>query len=155
MRRRKFVKSASSILISATIAGCTFSDETGPKTTVTETVVKDAPGDGDKNVGDGATPTTSPDIALGDITFQRAGAKGLLVAGDLTNRSDRAFEQVVVEVTVYDENETRDELLDSAVEQETRESVPPGAGWQWAATFRNSPLPEIDYYAVRARGHYD
>lgn len=155
MRRRQFVVTAGSVLLSSGLAGCTLGDEAGPGTAVTETVVKDVPGNEDEGVVDSVTSTSSPDIALNGIRFQHAGQKGILVAGDFVNRSGRAFEEAVVEVALYDENETTDELLDRVVEQETRETVPPGEGWQWAATFRNSPLPEIDYYSVTARGKYD
>lgn len=154
MRRRQFVKTAAGFLVSSSVAGCAMQDDAGEETTITETVVRDVPADEDDDVGDRATETASPNIGLNDIRFQRAGQKGLVVAGDLLNESGRAFEEVVIEVTLYDENEMVDGLFDSAEEQETRESLEAGAWWQWATTFRDSPLPEIDYFAVTGRGTY-
>lgn len=72
------------------------------------------------------TPQESEELVLDGFTFQHAGEKGLVVAGDATNTGDRQFQNAVVEVTLHDRNETEDELLDSASEQTSHERLDAG-----------------------------
>jgi hypothetical protein len=71
--------------------------------------VPENPGPYEDPVGT-VTPPESEGLILDGFTFQRAGQKGLVVAGDATNNGDRGFQNVVVEVTRHDRNETADGL---------------------------------------------
>lgn len=155
MDRREFVYAAGGVAVSAALAGCSLPGQSDGETTVSETVVRDVPGDEDDGGDYSVTETASPHVAVNGVIFQRAGQKGAVVAGDVENDGNHAFESVTAEVSLYDENEVEDDILDSTVQQTSRDSLDPGATWQWAVTFRDTPLPEIDYYAVTARGEYD
>ncbi|NIB98579.1 FxLYD domain-containing protein [Halobacterium sp. R2-5] len=146
---------------SAALAGCTGpgSDESAgaaDEADAAAVIVRNAP----ENPGpyeEGVAPLTnheSEELALENVQFQRAGQKGLVVAGDLTNASDRAFESASVEVTLYDANENQDSILDSASKESTHGELAAGATWQWAATFEEVPEFEIDHYSVAATANY-
>ncbi len=146
---------------SAALAGCTGTGAddgggTGDEADAAAVIVRNAP----ENPGpyeEGVAPLTnheSEELALESVQFQRAGQKGLVVAGDLVNASDRAFESVSVEVTLYDSNENQDDILDSASKESEHGDLEAGATWQWAATFEEEPEFEIDHYGVAATADY-
>lgn len=58
-------------------------------------------------------------------------------------------------MSLYDENETEDGLLDSTSNRSEHDEFPAGETWQWAVTFGDEPLPNIDYYSVTAVGKFD
>jgi hypothetical protein len=165
MERRTFVRGACIVATSVGLAGCTLGpgradDETETPASegdAVETIARDVPSDEEDVV---QTPqdvdTVESDfIDLDGVRFQRAGEKGIAVSGDAENAADRTFEDFYVEVTLYDQNEAEDELLDSTSEQEDHDEFEPGETWQWAVTFGDEPLPNIDYYTVTGVGWFD
>lgn len=166
MNRRRFVRAAASIAATAGVAGCAGgppgpagtdgADGAGGNADVSTTVVQNVPdGDGaDPRADRDVTETGAGNVLLESIVFQRAGEKGLVVAGELVNRSDRAFEEVAVEVTLFDANEVEDDLLDSASADYRDGRLAPGNTWQWAVTIPDDPAFRIDYFAVTARAQY-
>jgi|AntRauTorcE11898_2_1112593.scaffolds.fasta_scaffold05233_4 hypothetical protein len=165
MNRRQLIQTVGIGAATAGLAGCSAPDDSADGATdgasggdadVSVVVVRNAPenpGPYEEPVGT-VSPQESDQLALNEFTFQRAGEKGLVVAGDAANIGDRPLENVVVEVTLNDKNETEDELLDSASKQTSRERLETGEEWQWAATFREEPEFEIDYYVVEATADY-
>ena len=172
MNRRTFLRTTGVAVASAWIAGCTGTDdgggsgggggggggggETGSDADVSATVVRNAP-DNPAPAADAVGPVTHQEsdvLLLTNLIFQRAGEKGLVVAGDATNGGEQAFEDVTVEVTLYDENEAEDGILDSTSVQTDRGQLAAGDTWQWAATFDEEPAFEIDHYAVQATADY-
>lgn len=165
MKRRQLIQTVGIGAATATLAGCAGPGGASGETTdapdrddadVSVTVVRNAPenpGPYEEPVGT-VEPQESDELALNKFTFQRAGEKGIVVAGDATNIGDRPLQNVVVEVTLHDTNEAEDELLDSASEQTSRERLDTGDTWQWAATFDDEQEFEIDYYVVRATANY-
>lgn len=161
MNRRTFLRTTSVAAASAVLAGCTGtgSDEgtgTAAEADVSATVVRNAPensGPYEDAVGT-VTNQEADELDFENLQFQRAGQQGLVVAGDLTNTADRAFESVAVEVTLYDANEAEDDILDSASQQTDHGELAAGDTWQWAATFEEEPEFEIDHYAVEATADY-
>jgi hypothetical protein len=126
MMRRRFIQTVGIGTATASLAGCTASD--GDEADVSVTLVRNAPenpGPYEDPVGT-VTPQESEELILEGFTFQRAGQKGLVVAGDATNTGDRQFQNVAVEVTLHDRHETEDELLDSASEQTSHENLDAG-----------------------------
>lgn len=99
-------------------------------------------------------PQESDAIALDEVIFQRAGGRGIVVSGNLTNAADRPFVNVAVEVTLYDENQTADGLLDSVSLRTTHGRLDADSYWAWATTF-GEPEFEVDYYSVEATARYD
>lgn len=157
MNRRRFARTAASIAATAGVAGCLGGgDGAAEGSDVSVTVVQNAPnGDsGDVRADRDVTETGAEGILLESIVFQRAGEKGLVVAGELVNRGDRAFGSVGVEVTLYDANEVEDDLLDSASSDHQDGRLAPGDTWQWAVTIPDDPAFQIDYFAVTARAQY-
>lgn len=152
MDRRGFIKPASGLRVSATIVGCPRPAGSDDGATATESVVRDVPRDGEHTVGDALTETSSPNIRSSTITIQRAGQKVLLKAGRPLERDDREDDAVGAAVRLSDENAAQDARFDSAREEETRESLASGSSWQWAATSRDEPLPNVDHDSVTARG---
>lgn len=129
--------------------------DTGSGSVATETKVRNVPSDQQTEVAsDSVTETSSSAISVTELTYHSAGAKGAVIAGDMENEGDRQFERVTLEATLYDENDTSDGLLDSDEKQVSTEAVKPGEDWQWAVTFREVTVAEVDYYSVTARGHY-
>lgn len=100
------------------------------------------------------TEQESDALALDGIIFQRAGQKGLVVSGDATNTSGRTFDAITVEVTLYDENDTEDRILDSTTERDNHGQLDAGETWQWAATFGEQPEFQLDSYAVTVAANY-
>ncbi|MFD1600825.1 FxLYD domain-containing protein [Halobellus rarus] len=164
MKRRQFIQTVGIGTATASLAGCTAPGGTPDGTTdvangdeadILVTLVRNAPenpGPYEDPVGT-VTPQESEELILDGFTFQRAGEKGLVVAGDATNAGDRQLQNVVVEVTLHDRNETEDEILDSASEQTTHERLDTGETWQWATTFDEQEF-QIDYYVIRATASY-
>lgn len=167
MNRRRFILTAGSIAASAAVAGCAggpgSSGGAGGSAAASTTVVQNVPEEAGSDASpgtDGGSPavteTGAEELLLESIIYQPAGQKGLVVAGELRNRSDRAFEETHVEVTLYDGNEATDEILDRVQEQVSRdEPLEAGNTWQWAATFRDKPSFPVDYFSVTGRGDYD
>ncbi|MFW6265876.1 MAG: FxLYD domain-containing protein [Halanaeroarchaeum sp.] len=161
MNRRRFIQVGGAVAAGAGLSGCggpgSDEDDTDDgEADVRVSVVRNAPENPGpyEDPGGTVTPQESDALALDGVIFQRAGEKGLIVAGDATNTSDRPFASLSVEVTLYDENETGDELLDSVSTQTEHGSLDAGETWQWAATFDDQPEFEIDYYSVVATGSY-
>lgn len=165
MNRRQFVRTVGVGTAAASLAGCsgsvggsggTVDGASGDDADVSVTIVRNAPenpGPLEDPVGT-VTEQESNELVLDGFIFQRAGQKGLVVAGDARNEGDRPFQDVAVEVTLNDTNEARDELFDSANVQTSRERLDTGDTWQWAATFDEEPEFEVDYYVVRATASY-
>lgn len=164
MKRRQFIQTIASGATTASLAGCNAprraTDETtdvvnGDDADVSVTLVRNAPENpGPYEDPNGTiTPQESEELLFDGFTFQRAGQKGLVVAGDATNAGDRPLQNVVVEVTLHDSNETEDELLDSASEQTGHERLDTNETWQWAVTFGEQEF-QIDYYVVKATASY-
>jgi hypothetical protein len=165
MKRRQFIQTVGIGTATASLAGCTDSDGTPDETTdeasgddvdVSAIVVRNAPENPEpyENPVGTVAPQESDELTLDGFTFQRAGEKGLVVAGDATNTGDRPFQNVVVEITLHDRHETEDELLDSVSVQTSHERLDTGETWQWAVTFDDEQEFEIDYYVVRATASY-
>ncbi|WP_256301854.1 FxLYD domain-containing protein [Haloarchaeobius salinus] len=153
MKRRQFIQTVGVGTATVSLAGCTASD--GDEADVSVTLVRNAPenpGPFEDPVGT-VTPQESEELIIDGFTFQRAGQKGLVVAGDARNTGDRPLQNVVVEVTLHDRNESEDELLDSASEQSSHERLDTGETWQWATTFDEQEF-QIDYYVVKATASY-
>lgn len=148
MDRRQFLASAGSIAL-ASLAGCIGSG-VGQSTVAREVVVRSGPADEGSEQRQ-ETPTDSSALDVTNLIFQRAGDRGVVVAGDVENAAQQSFSAVEVEVTLFDENEVEDDLLDSMTRQATQGGLDPGAAWQWAVKFPNDPVPEIDFYAIRLR----
>lgn len=113
--------------------------------------------------GDGGGSAVTPDgaqsgsdaLEITELTYQQAGSKGLVVAGNVENTGEEPFEEVLVEATLYDGNPQEDNLFDSASNQSNRDEFEAGDVWQWAVTFRENPAFDIDHYAVTISGWYD
>lgn len=157
MNRRHFLRVTGIAAASVATAGCGgYGTRDEDDADVSVTVVRNAPDNPGPFVESAETVTEqgSEALAVDGIVFQRAGEKGLVVAGDATNTSDRAFGTITVAVTLYDEHETEDELLDSTTEEAERGRLGVGETWQWAATFGERPAFDVDYYAVTAAADY-
>ncbi|WP_276255481.1 FxLYD domain-containing protein [Halomontanus rarus] len=156
MNRRKFVWTISAVIASCGLAGCTVFENGENDADVSATVVRNAPenpGPYEDAVGP-VTPQESDALSLDEFTFQRAGQKGVVVAGDAANTGDQPFGSVNIEVTLFDENESEDSIFDSASEQAEHGRLEAGETWQWAATFDDEPEFQIDYYSVEASANY-
>jgi len=164
MKRRHLIQTACIGTATIGLGGCvgpggtrdeTTDEDTGDDADVAVIIVRNAPenpGPYDDPVGT-VEPQESDELTLDELTFQRAGEKGLVVAGDTTNTGDRPFQDVEIAVTLNDRHETEDELLDSASERTSRDRLGDGETWQWALTFGEQAF-EIDYYVVRATADY-
>lgn len=166
MNRRTFLRTTGLAAASAGLAGCTGTGDgggggggggdAGSGADVSAAVVRNAP-DNPAPAADAVGPVTHQEsdvLLLANLIFQRAGEKGLVVAGDATNDGDRPFEELSVEVTLYDQNDTGDDILDSVTERTEHDRLDAGGTWQWAATFENEPAFEIDRYSVEATADY-
>lgn len=156
MNRRTFLRTTGLAAASASLAGCTGTgddaDGGASGADVSASLVRNAPENpapAEDAVGS-VTHQESDVLLLEGLVFQRAGEKGLVVAGDATNDGDRAFEELSVEVTLYDQNESEDDVLDSTSVRTDHGRLAAGDTWQWAATFDEEPAFEIDRYAVEA-----
>lgn len=162
MNRRTFLRTTGVAVASAGLAGCTGTGDDGggggdgSGADVSAAVVRNAP-ENPAPAADAVGPVTHQEsdvLLLADLVFQRAGQKGVVVAGDATNDGGQAFEELSVEVTLYDQNESEDGILDSLTARTEHERLDPGDTWQWAATFDEDPAFEIDRYAVEATADY-
>lgn len=159
MDRRTFIRTAGIVATSAGLAGCTGTgggaDGDGGAD-VSAAVVRNAP-ENPAPAADAVGPVTNQEsdvLLLENLVFQRAGQKGVVVAGDATNDGDRAFEELSVEVTLFDQNDSDDDVLDSATERTEHGRLDAGQTWQWAATFEDDPAFEIDRYAVESTADF-
>lgn len=170
MNRRTFLRTTGLAATSAVIAGCTgdgagdgggaggggAADDGGSGADVSASVVRSAP-ENPAPAADAVGPVTHEEsevLLLEGLVFQRAGEKGLVVAGDATNDGDRPFEELSVEVTLYDQNDAGDDILDSVTERTEHDRLAAGDTWQWAATFGEEPAFEIEVYSVEATADY-
>jgi len=157
MNRRTFLRATSLAAVSAGLAGCTgTSDSGGGDVDVSTTVVRNAP-ENPAPAADAVGPVTQQEsdvLLLADLVFQRAGERGVVVAGDATNDGDRAFSDVTVEVSLWDGNASEDDIADSATAQTDHGRLEASDTWQWAATFEEDPRFEIARYAVTATANY-
>lgn len=99
-------------------------------------------------------PQDSEALDLSGIIFQRAGERGIVVAGDLTNTGDDSLGIVNIETTLYDRAEDGQAVYDSTSRQTERSDIESGETWQWATLYRDEPDYEIDYFAVQALGRF-
>lgn len=161
MNRRQFIQTGGSIAVSTAIAGCAGGPGSGDggdvaRTVVVQNVPEAAGADatpGDNEGSAAVTETEAEEVLLESIIYQPAGQKGLVVAGELQNRSDQSFEEASVKVTLYDENEAQDNILDSGSNwAEYDENLGAGNTWQWAVTFQEQPTFPVDYFSVMGRG---
>lgn len=165
MHRRQFVRTAGIVTLSVGLAGCPASDGEG-------TAMRDIDGPDDADVVE-AIGRTAPDaqapfedsvedvppqdseaLDLSGIIFQRAGERGIVIAGDLTNTGDDPLGIVNVETTLYDRGDDGEAVLDSTSRQTERSDLDPDETWQWATLYRDEPDYEIDYFAVQALGNF-
>jgi|AntRauMinimDraft_4_1070384.scaffolds.fasta_scaffold00788_4 hypothetical protein len=158
MNRRTFLRTTGLAAASVGVAGCT-GDGGGDGASgadVSASVVRNAP-ENPAPAADAVGPVTHQEsdvLLLENLLFQRAGEKGLVVAGDATNDGDRPFEELAVEVTLYDQNDAGDDILDSVTERAEHDRLDAGDTWQWAATFDDEPAFEIDRYSVESTADY-
>jgi len=164
LNRRQFVQAAGAVAASASLAGCgEGGGESGNgEFDVAERIVNDAPQMGDQSetgTGDEVRPdvtaTQSDALDITEVIFQRAGPKGLVVAGNVQNQSDQTFAEILVEVTLYDSQEVQDNILDSTSNQSRHDALESDSTWRWAVKFRDDPEFTVDYYAVTIKGRYD
>lgn len=167
MNRRNLIRMTGIASAGIGLAGCSGAPEADDTTDTTDEAESNAPEVSVvvvRNASENPEPYEDPSgtvvpqesdaIALDGVIFQRAGDRGIVVAGDVNNTGDRPFESVTIEVTLYDENPTEDGILDSASKETTHGSLGTGRTWQWATTF-DEPEFEIDYYSVEATADYD
>ena len=164
LNRRQFVQAAGGIAASASLAGCGGggNGSDNGEFDVTVRIVNNAPQTGDQSeMGSGdevspdVTATQSDALDVTEVIFQRAGPKGLVVAGNVQNQSDHTFEEILVDVTLYDSREVEDNIFDSTSNQSHHDTLEFGDTWRWAVKFRDDPEFTIDYYAVTIKGRYD
>jgi hypothetical protein len=158
MNRRTFLQATGLAATSAGLAGCTGAGggDTDSGADVSATVVRNAP-ENPAPAADAVGPVTHQEsdvLLLANLIFQRAGEKGVVVAGDATNDGDQAFEDVTVEVSLWDADESEDANPQSATAQTDHGRLAAGETWQWAATFEEDPGFEIEHYAVTATANY-
>ncbi|MXR41800.1 hypothetical protein GRX01_10690 [Halobaculum sp. WSA2] len=168
MNRRTLIRTTGIASAGIGLAGCSGAPDAGADTTeptddvasvapdVSLTVVRNASENPEPYEDPAGTvvPQESDALALDEVIFQRAGERGIVVSGNLSNTADRPFVHVAVEVILYDENETEDGLLDSATLRTTHGRLDAGNYWAWATTF-GEPEFEVDYYSVEATARYD
>lgn len=170
MNRRTFLRATGVAVASTGIAGCTGTgDGGGPDggggggggdtdsdPAVSTTVIRSAP-ENPAPAADAVGPVTQQEsdvLLLSDLIFQRAAEKGVVVAGDATNDSDRAFSDVTVGVSLWGGDESEDGNSKLATADTDHGRLEAGATWQWAATFQENPAFEIEHYAVTANANY-
>lgn len=170
MNRRTFLRTTGVAVASAGIAGCTGTGDspadgggggggggdTDGEADVSATVIRSAP-ENPAPAADAVGPVTHQEsdvLILSDLVFQRAGQKGVVVAGDATNDGDQAFSDVTIHASLWDADEPEDANPQSATTQTDHGRLEAGATWQWAATFEEDPGFEIEHYAVTATANY-
>jgi hypothetical protein len=163
MKRRQFGRTAGVAGASLTLGGCTQirsdrgdageADDVGDPD-VSVTVVRNVPENPGpyEDPGGTATPQESDALALNGIVFQRAGDKGLVVAGNAVNTGSSELSGVTVEVTLYDE--TQGDTSERVNGRTERGSLGIGEAWEWAVTFGEKPEFEVNYYSVEATANY-
>lgn len=130
--------------------------DTGSGADVSATVIRNAP-ENPAPAEDAVGPVTDQEsdvLLLANLIFQRAGEKGVVVAGDATNDGDQAFSDVTIQASLWDADVPEDANPQSATTQTDHGRLEAGATWQWAATFEEDPGFEIEHYAVQAAANY-
>lgn len=164
MNRRTFVQTALAATASVSLAGCPGSDTNkGGSPTISSdnadveiAIGRNAPENQapyEDSVSD-VSPQDSDALSLENVIFQRAGQRGIVVAGDTTNKGDSAFELLNVEVALYNRDEEGAGVHDSTTEQIEHGRLETGETWQWAATFGSEPSFPIDYFTVQVLANY-
>lgn len=160
MHRRRFLQTGGITAVSIAVAGCPATGDDAPANRNIDgpddadamvVVTRNAPQNQapfEDSVED-LPPQESDAMTVGGVIFQRAGERGLVVAGDLTNTAEDPFELVNVEVVLYDRSDVG-AVLDSTGRQTVHGELDPGSTWQWATLFREEPDFEIDYFTVQA-----
>lgn len=156
--RRQFLSAAGTVAAGVTLAGCTGDDDGAGsgEFDVTARIVSDAPKPLNENpseVTPNVTPANAEALSLNDVLLQRAGPKGILVSGDVSNDADESFSEILIESQLYDSREG-ETVYNSIANQTRHDGLPAGEQWQWAVKFTDDPVFTIDYYAVTARGRY-
>jgi len=100
-------------------------------------------------------PQDAAEITLNGIIFQRAGERGLVIAGDLMNTGDQTFGIVSVETVIYDRDQDTKQVLESEQRETERGNLDAGETWQWATLYRSEPDYTIDYFTIRALANFE
>ncbi|WP_248516480.1 FxLYD domain-containing protein [Salinarchaeum laminariae] len=159
MNRRQFVRTALTATATVGVAGCSGSGtnsggapDVDPDTADVEVAIgRNAPQNQspyEDSVGN-VVPRESEELSMSDVIFQRAGERGIVVAGDATNTGDRVLRPLNAEVVLYNRDEEGHGVRDATSTQAERDRLGAGDTWQWAVTFGSDPSFPIDYFTVQ------
>lgn len=167
MHRRRFVRAAGIAAVSVGLAGCPATsgdggnratDISGPEEAdVVESMGRTAPeaqGPFEDSVED-VPPQDAEELTFDGLIFQRAGERGLVIAGDLTNTGDQPLGLVVIQSVIYNRDQDTEQVVESEESETERNGLDAGETWNWATLFRSEPEFEIDYYTVRALANFE
>ena len=163
MERRKFVKTAGAVGVGAAFAGC--SEFGGGNETGTDDGGPEGGNDNFDIIGeigeDSVDQLKFQDVDLyrlvdsGDGSDDIFGTEeaGAGVRGVLKNTADQAYQDVEVQVTLYDEtDDILGEWLDNTEESDIS-YLNPGQTWQWNVVFEGADIGKAARYTVSASGN--
>ncbi|GAB3679973.1 hypothetical protein GCM10028857_02030 [Salinarchaeum chitinilyticum] len=164
MNRRTFVQTTVAAAASVGLAGCPGSGTNGGGSStisaddadVEVAIGRNAP-ENQAPYEDSVTevpPQGSDALSLENVIFQRAGERGIVVAGDSTNTGDSALQPVNVVVALYDRDQEGSGVHDSVSARTEYGRLETGETWQWAVTFGDEPPFPIDYFTVQVLANF-